>query len=749
MAFLILPFFFPSSAFTFNDPPTIPNDSEMQGWHTPNLHTPLYDDWTSFSHSSPPHVQPLSSSIPYADLANQTHQLLDSLPPLTSTTPSSAIPSRALIAMDCTTPQDVIPLTLLPDFHCSRPHVPDTHTPMTYVVLQEAHNIRFTARRCHLLETRILHYCGNYDHQTYITRSHYQVPRTVSATECARLWNTKQYTDAKDKVHHLIEGLNVLRWEEHGTTSFTSTDVECSGATVTIEGHKRQQLMTHIQWQLLLVHEQLLLNHDNVITIQSKQLRTTCHPDLYECQTSIGTLVWNVSDVQDRCHLYQTRVATGYDVSANQTTIFISTDGSMIRLKHEATVFRCNEPVIRTNYHRLYLSLDQTNPNFQRRLPTSEMSISIYASQQDNFLYGEITTMFTREFNKVLHYLCQQHAFDKQNNLVQRAAQIHAATSSVTISLGDSYYATAAGEIWYKFRCRKLIVAARDTTKCFTAMPVTLASVDRFHYLQAHDLLNSTVEFFLTPYSRILTTIGVEQPCLSHVTPTYRNLQGQWLTATPNIKAAPTPHPLPSFAVPPYLYQDQLAVHLDDMDKAGIYTMTDRAKWDLYLQTPQLVDDFVVKIGRQMIHYSDHDKIHVNDIFPDEYIPTFTIHSLPAMLWDSFLKLGDVASVFLAFYMLYRIITWIADLIFRWKFIYESGKGSLRRYVAAIAAPALAHFYHPRDDEVVLSRVTPYTVDDTTRKDDDTTASAPVTPFHPMYPQLPPTVPEEEQEAWL
>ena len=81
--------------------------------------------------------------------------------------------------------------------------------------------------------------------------------------------------------------------------------------------------------------------------------------------------------------------------------VFISNDGSMVRLVLVETIFQCNAKLIVTNYPTLFLS-KESNENFQKQLHPFEINVITYAKQQD--MFGYLTTYIRKELYMINYH---------------------------------------------------------------------------------------------------------------------------------------------------------------------------------------------------------------------------------------------------------------------------------------------------------------------------------------------------------
>jgi hypothetical protein len=157
---------------------------------------------------------------------------------------------------------------------------------------------------------------------------------------------------------------------------------------------------------------------------------------------------------------------------------------------------------------------------------------------------------------------CERAALIRGQAYARLAAEQRAASDGETTALGGGWFATAAGDAWYRYYCRLIWVQARHTSQCYSALPVILSSSDLQRYYTDRDLdlpkrINPKVGrggnqqeegeetkeimFFLEPHTHRLTTVGIQITCVEEFAPLYRNTNNNWMRITSTISSSRTP----------------------------------------------------------------------------------------------------------------------------------------------------------------------------------------------------------------
>ncbi len=78
----------------------------------------------------------------------------------------------------------------------------------------------------------------------------------------------------------------------------------------------------------------------------------------------------------------------------------------------------------------------------------------------------------------VLEAVCKQETQARGRQYALLMAAQGAINAGGTIGLGKGRFATASGEVWLTYKCRPLVVQAKDDDKCYNFLPVRLSSRD-------------------------------------------------------------------------------------------------------------------------------------------------------------------------------------------------------------------------------------------------------------------------------
>lgn len=590
-------------------------------------------------------------------------------------------------AYDCSKPIKKQPIQMPEQRDCEANEMVKNTTNMTYTLLQKVENLRVSAYVCYIKESVLTHYCGATDHQTYVTsRSYFNKARKVSLQLCRTMWNEGIFRDGNGVVHriphhdqggHFYLNYNALGidWQNH------NDQAECVGVQEHVGNFRYPSTVRSVHLKITLAREEAVINKKDEVTMVHRRFLLRCAGLTGGCSSDGSTAFWFYP--RSQCKFYKVRKVQGMDAKGeNGTTTFISTDNSLVRVIHKAHSQQCGGgKVIATDYTNLFLTAAIDVPDFLRKLPLPEMSTVTYHNQQDKALAGAVLGLVQEEFRAVNRRDCLRRRQRHSRAFAQLAVEQKASLDGETSYLGDGVFATAAGDMWYRYRCKDLVVQATELDDCYSSLPVTLQQPDLLEFLQARvdslagkrqaetDSYNETITtLFIEPHTHRLTSVGIRIDCIRHFTPAYRNLKNDWVKATPHI--TPTASPM-VMEVGDTASQFDRKVDLFLLDKntenAGIYDAQDVREMEQRSQNQRTTTDLSHRLSSQASRDRGGD-VSLHDVFHDAGILQsgwFT------WIWDFFDKWGSVSAVLMGMYVFGQLVAWIFGVIFRARAIHR------------------------------------------------------------------------------
>ncbi len=190
------------------------------------------------------------------------------------------------------------------------------------------------------------------------------------------------------------------------------------------------------------------------------------------------------------------------------------------------------------------------------------MSLTDYIIQQDSWLLGHMQDKMEVYVDSVLQAICKEESQAKHSQYAMLTAAQNTVSIGGTVGLGKGRLATATGEAWHVYKCKRMVVMAKDLDYCYNFLPVELDPPDRERMIEFEQqrqlaelkrlkldrknlVQRSEFQFFLEPYSHCLMTTAEEIPCVTQYASFWKNRLGSWVSATPGILPARAPTYLP------------------------------------------------------------------------------------------------------------------------------------------------------------------------------------------------------------
>ena len=480
---------------------------------------------------------------------------------------------------DCSQPRNVKDVGYVGDLECSgRAKIASTRN-TSYQILQEEKYHRVNGTTCSLIMTRVVRYCGTYDHQTtFPGASLHEVGVPVTLEQCRKWYQNLEYRDNHDQAYPLKgNAVNVISYEEVGRTWVEGGEISCQGGTWKWGREEVYRVVVEVQVKVTLREEVYLLNNKEVMA-HVEDVRLPCPASAHGCQLPLRTYLWESPNLD--CDLAVARVAHGTEAESEKgEKVFISTDGSLVRLIRQDAVSLCGRVVHSTNYAGVFIYELDRPKQFTRPLGAGEVSLTLYIKNRDDFLYDNIVSALEEEFQGILATDC----LGRSQRLKRDFWQQHKEPGATTWVVAKDVFATAVGEIIYQYQCQPTKVRAAHLPHCYQGLPVTLVQPRP----AADGSPQAPKQLFLEPLTRRLMHAAVEVPCSRLFRAKYKNIHGGWIIAAPEIIPAASPR------LPPTLEAHrEIFASRPDWSKGGIYTeetLEAAAAYDDFSRTAQVV----------------------------------------------------------------------------------------------------------------------------------------------------------------
>ena len=486
---------------------------------------------------------------------------------------------RDLEAWDCGDPHDAQAVYVAaPEATCAEgTDLPDQQEePVEVIIAQRSQTRKVDSYECGLIQSNLAFYCGATDHMTFAHWvSDLETPQRVSLQTCQEWWRTKQFTDTAIMPIRLKEGQTIQQGYCTAGGTYWSSEVECDhGEIVDYKGRRLTSMVNWRQSKITLEKSHLYLRGNTVIDADQRRL-LDCSATAGHCVTAGKTRYWEVPAPTSThiCDLHQARRTRGVIRTSNGTKSFIAREAGL-RLELKEELIECGARVWTTNFPDLVVTKAVDHKPFQRKLPTEEHSKLLYVDAQDAFLDGKAKDSFDAYAGRFQQEQCRQDTLRNKMGYGQMAAEQRGATAGEIVIVGPGTFAQPAGEVWYRFTCRRVVARAKDLGKCYATMPVDLNEEDLKIYYAAQGLevppRGDREQLFLEPHTHIVTPQATERPCVPVFGGVmFQNIHNRWIKASPAVHLAVPPLNLhkdheASQPLPPY--------ELTNMEEAGLYT---------------------------------------------------------------------------------------------------------------------------------------------------------------------------------
>ena len=639
---------------------------------------------------------------------------------------------REFVAYDCSAPLNLTTVTPAIKTDCLLPTPQVKVKPIRYRVVQEAKYTKIKLFRCSATVSRIAVHCTWEHRHGYLSWMYKQMlldeewkfkeKKTLTIEECRKLWKGEYvdpyHTDRKYKVK--VPGSSTVITHSAGSSRRKNGFVECAGneeANAYLREGPDHWGAEHYQvpdqrvsipgavvtdyTDFHLEEVEAIKSRGGELTLVRDQIKLPCYAGATECEVEdVGTFFWRLPSKEATCHLFSARaeMVEGLEIEdANGRPVFYAEE-TMIRLEKRDAISKCGSVLHRTDFDGLYLTEDNRSALLRRMLPLSEMSIISYVNQQDRFLYQEIIEEIRKQLWHSRQRQCQRELGRRRGEYARQAAEQQAVLDGETAMIAPNYFVTSAGEVWYAYHCRPIVVKADPRADCYSALPVALREEDVLHYLRNRGerisdepQTNLTLEFFLEPRSHRLSTVAAPVECAPPLLPHYQNRHGQWLAWDgPDLHLVNEPLELESLDLD-FDSLPQLGKEFDFPD-GGLYSGEAVKRMESFSHAPRAIQGLVAVLNRQNKNSRVDSPRRVSDIFPD--IPDFPTMSFVNWFWNFLDTYGRMCSVVIGTGLIFRFGTWVAGVALR--LFATPVTGSILSHIFSAFFPAVRDFLRDR-----------------------------------------------------
>ena len=517
---------------------------------------------------------------------------------------------------------------------------------VTYRLLQKEKYRSFNGYSCRATYNRVAFYCGVFDHITPLPLGSF-IGRSFQLTkeECRRIVDDGIFQDVNRDKHVVERGKDVsIKYYLKGKTYNWNGEVKCEGVNWKFRKENLEQMVVEDEILFTIRQEEFRGNQQEMTAFTSGE-RLPCAMDSEGCTLPNQSYTWKTP--KDRCYFSEVQTIFGTQLENKEgEQVFMSLDGSLIRLIIRNPVLACGTTVYATHYNDMYLDpMESPRTPFTRHISESEMSLSSYVRNRDEFLYHHVVGKVRDEFRKVLQLDCQRRQDEDKINYYLQVQD----PGLMTWFLGNATFATTAGEVLFVYQCQRVRLHALRSKTCYDSLKVEVLPEDKEKSL----LAQQQRPIFMEPLTRRLTLQGVPLPCSSRFVPKYRNIEGEWtLVSGDDFQPARAPTNIAQ----PELYSDILDGHHPRWEIGGLYTVPDLEDMERYQDQPRFVQAFSSSLSYQLKDaYVADEYLGPDQVFPKIPDPSWITSSWTGVL--GFITLyGSMAALIIGFIGLLQLI---------------------------------------------------------------------------------------------
>lgn len=621
-------------------------------------------------------------------------------------------------AYDCSVPFNLTAYTIDRKLTCEADSLEKDQVSKKYLLMQRARRARITVKECSATISRMSYVCSAAGHTTLAPYDMtFSKPYYLTEEECDLAHQGTFLTPHNNPdwlreranwvpQHQTVRrnGSTFFRWTRAGVTTYPdASDIDCEGSLWSY-GHdsfyahdtewRRNEYAVVVDYMTLHVYERSAwLYHDSqyqksriVIDHNQLALPPECYLDRLSCITEVYTYLWEAPNEEQLCPLYKLRETEGVDIwePDRSTTTYVSQDETMIRLKKGDPKSMCGSIAYETDYEQLYLTTDKEHYAYQRPVPVSEGSPFLYTNQKLHYVYEHLKTSLQTAVLAIRQESCKKDILHKAQEYANRAAEQRSVVDGDTVQIDGATFGTAAGEVWWVYHCRPILVIGRPTPGvCFDALPVHLNNRDLKRVLENRlrptavsdvtlsdeDVLKAkndtaTYGFFLEPRTHRLLTASVAGECVPFMSPLYQNTAGLWIEYRGGFAKHETPRTL-SWAV-----NASVDTNLHDYyPEGGIYAGDMIRKFEKHHQARRMEQGFVQNIlqGVKPAHnYGGGTSSNFYEHLPGMPSPSVLkgINSL-AWFWEFIDHYGRICGLAIGTAIIIKCLTFLLGVVTR------------------------------------------------------------------------------------
>lgn len=612
---------------------------------------------------------------------------------------------EALSGFNCEAPRHIEVYSAKSVEPCRNHELTITHEKVPGQVIQKLLGKQVWVTQCKAMFDVSLANCGAYGHLEGIYPDFPPANELISPEECSKLLLTKTYNFKGIKnieVHPNSTVEETFYWK--GSVSSDGDHCE-SGGKFEYGGYAVYDAVVPVVVSLTVrsLPSVVDLANDQVVIgdlVRCPYSQASCFDD------ALGTLVWTIDPTPCKSSQFVV-LYTGL------LTWFNSTDarGVVLEDKTKVAVVRptkkvnqCGMALMATTLEDIFLS------DVMYELPVSKGSADIFTYFETRLEYIYYKSMASDAVNLqwVSEALCRIEKETTRNKI-----DIVARTSpGKLISFEEEGIAYVVnGETIYRLECEEIHgIIVRDTKTCYEDLPVSVPRASLRNFTSTRDMdfvirqppepstASSFTNMFLSPRSRILTSVSAEAVC-SRVTPFSFEVNGHWFVVHPERALISTPHPFPRKELPRKPNGTQPFLPYD-----SIFSAKDVEDLSHSMRIPKVREAVMTNIVRKMSGLSTEQHYDITSSITAESLET-AVKNTFTRIWNVFTLFGTTMSGIIGVWLIFKFISSIATTMFNCAAIYRT-TGISFKLLGAIFTSLTSYFvatssrtnHHPKPD---------------------------------------------------
>lgn len=319
-------------------------------------------------------------------------------------------------ALDCRNPRQI--RTGLLSNICETNAVAEPTEKEDVLILQYADKKTINGYRCQKSASRVREICGSFSHSKIFEPMDILDPMPITAEECEGM--VHRWTYVKEDGNSILIAPNrkyTYKYIAHGGLTYSSNNVACTGATVTINGETKESIVELVSAEVLVQEITIEVGQDSAIDLDA-------HYTLpYQCVSTrscvVGEQAYVLNNAGSSCNLYKIRTLPMQRINIE------TTDGSKTALlSREHKVFfvlGITEPAVpgcapldvvqRTNYAHIKVVLKEHAvaevPSMDQYLTASMLDLELELKTSAEYLAFMFEETMQKKLKQVGKSVCK------------------------------------------------------------------------------------------------------------------------------------------------------------------------------------------------------------------------------------------------------------------------------------------------------------------------------------------------------